>query len=490
MNASATSTASAGRHRRAARPILRGHRRGSRLLTGLLVLLVALVVLAAPAAAFWRSTGSGIGSAATATLTAPTSVTVAPTSLPNVAVNWPASTSPPTPTGYYITRTRAGVTAAACATSITSTIAGTTCTDTSVPSGTYTYTVTAVYRSWTAVSSPSGSVVVWTPSKVAFTVQPANATAGVAITPSIAVTVEDASGTAVPVAGIAVIVSIGVNAGGGTLSGTLTGSTNSSGVTSFAGVSINKAASGYTLAAASIGLTSATSSTFIISAAAASRFVITSAAVSGAASASATLGAVTVHEQDAFGNPTIAPVGGTIVNLASNSAGTRIFSATSGGSSITTMTISAGSTSASFYYGDTRAGSPTITVSGSLTSGTQLETITAGTAALLAFGQQPTNAAASQTIAPAITAVIEDQFGNLTTSTVAVTIAIAHNAGGLLPGTLYGTKTVQASAGIATFSGLSIDGAVLGLGGNGNGYTLKVTSGALTSATSIAFNIT
>jgi hypothetical protein len=453
-------------------------------------LLVILVVLAAPASAYWRSTGAATGSAATATLAAPTGVTVAPTSLPIVVVNWTASTSPPTPTGYYITRTSAGVTLAACATSAASTIVGTTCADTSVPSGTYAYTVTAVYRSWTAVSSPSGSVTVWTPSQVAFTVQPTNATAGVAITPSIDVTVENASGTAVPVAGIAVLVSIGTNAGGGALSGTLTKSTSSSGVASFGGASIDKAAAGYTLSAASTGLTSATSNAFTISAGAASKFVITSTAMSGAASASATLGAITVQGQDALGNPVVAPVGGTAVTLASNSAGTHIFSATSAGSSITTVTISAGSSAASFFYGDTRAGSPTITVTGSLTSGAQLETITPGAAAVLAFGQQPTNAATSQTITPAVTALIEDQFGNHTTSTVSVTIAIAHNAGGLLPGTLYGTKTVQAIVGTATFSGLSIDGAVFGLGGNGTGYTLKLTSGSLTSVTSSAFNIT
>jgi len=487
MKSSATSSLFVGRHRRPTASIRRAHRRGPHVLTGF---VVVLVVLATPATAFWRSQGSGIGSTATATLAAPTGVTVAPISLPNVAVSWTASTSSPAPTGYYITRTSAGGTVTACATSAASTITGTTCTDTSAPSGTYTYAVTAVYRSWTAASSPSGSVVVWTPSKVAFTVQPTSATAGVAIAPSIAVTVQNAGGTAVPVAGIAVAVSIGTNAGSGTLSGTLNASTNSGGIASFAGLSIDKAATGYTLASSSAGLSSATSSAFTIAAAAASKFVITSAALSGAASATATLGPVTVQQQDPFGNPTAAPVGGTPVSLASNSAGTRVFSASLGGSSISTITIAAGSSAVTFYYGDTKSGSPTITTSGSLTSATQVEAITAAGAALLVFGQQPTNAATSQPISPAITALVEDQFGNLTTSTATVSIAIAHNAGGLLPGTLYGTKTVQATAGTATFAGLSIDGAVLGLGGNGNGYTLKVTSGALTSATSTAFNIT
>ena len=45
------------------------------------------------------------------------------------------------------------------------------------------------------------------------------------------------------------------------------------------------------------------------------------------------------------------------------------------------MTIGSGSSSTSFYYGDTAAGTPTITAkSGSLTPATQVETISAGTA--------------------------------------------------------------------------------------------------------------
>ncbi len=45
-------------------------------------------------------------------------------------------------------------------------------------------------------------------------------------------------------------------------------------------------------------------------------------------------------------------------------------------------------------------------------------------------------------------------------------------------------------AGVATFSSLRIDGGLLNAGGQGNGYTLVVTSTGLTSATSTAFNIT
>jgi len=63
-----------------------------------------------------------------------------------------------------------------------------------------------------------------------------------------------------------------------------------------------------------------------------------------------------------------------------------------------------------------------------------------------------------------------------------VTIAIGHNGGTLLPGTLSGTKTVTAVNGVATFSNLSIDQL-------GNGYTLVVSAANVSGAESAPFNI-
>jgi hypothetical protein len=113
-----------------------------------------------------------------------------------------------------------------------------------------------------------------------------------------------------------------------------------------------------------------------------------------------------------------------------------------------------------------------------VTSGTI--TITAGAAARLAFAVQPATASAGAAISPAVTVRIEDASGNLTTSTASVTLAIAANPAS---GTLSGTATRAAVGGVATFSGLAIDNA-------GTGYTLGATSGALTTATSSAFDIT
>ena len=81
---------------------------------------------------------------------------------------------------------------------------------------------------------------------------------------------------------------------------------------------------------------------------------------SGQANSSPTLGKFTVQEQDAWGNP--ASNGSVTVGLVSTSSG-GVFSLTSGGPAVTSIQIPAGSNSASFYYGDTAAGSPTITAS-------------------------------------------------------------------------------------------------------------------------------
>jgi len=342
-------------------------------------LFSAVLVLAAPASAHWAGAGTGTGSGTTGTLAAPTGISVPANSLSVVPVTWTASGGSPVPTGYYVTRTAGGITAAACASSASTLLTGTSCTDAGAADGAYTYTVTAAYHSWTAASLPSAAVSVWTPAKLAVTGQPSTTVAGTAITPAVAIAVQTAAGLAVPLAGRSVTVALGTNPGAGTLSGTLSGTTDASGVATFGNLRIDKSGTGYTLGATSSGLTSTTSAAFTISAASADRFAITSAPISnGAASISATLGPLTVTRQDALGN---AAIGGAFtVTLASSSAGPVYFAATAGGTPTSTVTIASGQSAASFYYGDTKPGSPTLTASGTLTSGTQIQSIVVGAA--------------------------------------------------------------------------------------------------------------
>jgi hypothetical protein len=103
-----------------------------------------------------------------------------------------------------------------------------------------------------------------------------------------------------------------------------------------------------------------------------------------------------------------------------------------------------------------------------------------GAAAKLGFVQQPTNTIISGPITPAVTVEIQDAAGNrITTATNTVMISLGSNPGG---GTLSGTLSRAAVAGVATFNDLSINQA-------GTSYTLRAASGGLASATSLAFNI-
>src|SRR5206468_12208230 len=94
-----------------------------------------------------------------------------------------------------------------------------------------------------------------------FTVQPSNATAGVAITPGVQVAVEDAQGNIVTSAANSITLAIGTNPGGGTLSGTSTVAAVN-GVATFSTLSLNKSGTGYTLTASATNLTTIKSNTF------------------------------------------------------------------------------------------------------------------------------------------------------------------------------------------------------------------------------------
>ena len=101
----------------------------------------------------------------------------------------------------------------------------------------------------------------------------------------------------------------------------------------------------------------------------------------------------------------------------------------------------------------------------------------------LAFTVQPSTTLPLLAIQPAVQVTALDAGGNRVTSfNGSVTIAIGHNGGTVLPGTLSGTTTVTAVNGVATFSNLSIDQL-------GNGYTLVVSAANVFGAESAPFNI-
>jgi hypothetical protein len=125
-------------------------------------------------------------------------------------------------------------------------------------------------------------------------------------------------------------------------------------------------------------------------------------------------------------------------------------------------------------------GSVTITATSSGVNGTAAVDVNQVAAQLTFTVEPPTLAEATVPLTLAVEVMILDALGNaVTDATDAVTLAIGTNPSG---GILLGTTTGSAVAGIASFSGLSIDRA-------GTGYTLVATAPNLSSATSATFTV-
>ncbi|MGH7613704.1 MAG: beta strand repeat-containing protein, partial [Gemmatimonadales bacterium] len=267
----------------------------------------------------------------------------------------------------------------------------------------------------------------------------------------------------------------------GTLTGTLTVPSAAAGVAIFSNLSIDKKGPGYTLVASTTagGVTGATSTTFDINAGDATNFVITqqpSNAVAGASIAPT----VTVEARDDHAN--VDPTFGSLVTLEFVfNAGNPVLGALSGA----TATASAGI--ATFGTLSINRVGTGYTIRAAASGGAAASTtssafnITPGLANSLAFTVNPTNTTSNATIAPAIKVTALDANSNVATSfngNVVVAIGLPNPAGG----TLSGTVTQAAVAGVATFSTLRID--------NVGVYSLTASAGLPAGvATSAGFNI-
>ena len=311
-----------------------------------------------------------------------------------------------------------------------------------------------------------------TPVTMAFLQQPSNALTTATIAPAVTVVVEDGSGN--PVTNATNPVTLALTGVSG-LAGTLT-ATPQNGIATFSNLSVGTAGT-YTLTATSTGLTSATSASFVITALGGSAppppVKLAFLQQPTNASTGATIApAVTVVVEDSNGNTvpsavnpvTLTLVGGTGLlgtlsvipkngiatfnNLSVSNAGTYTLGA------ISTGLIPAASVG--FTISAPGGGAPV--------------------AAKLGFLQQPSNASAGATIAPAVTVAIEDSNGNTVTgASNPVTVALTSGTG------LAGTLTVTPQNGVATFSTLSVS--------NAGTYTLAATTPGLTPATSTGFTI-
>ena len=337
------------------------------------------------------------------------------------------------------------------------------------------YKLSAASPGLPAVSSAFFKVIAGPVSQLAFSVQPSTATAGATITPPVEVTARDALGNTADAFTTSVTVAIGHNPGVGTLSGTQTVAAVA-GVASFPTLSVDRAGSGYTLVATAAGPSGATSAPFDVTATRATQLIFTAQPTSTTAGATISP-AVQVTARDASGRTATSFTGSVTLTI---TAGTGTGGATLSGT--TTATAVAGVATFSTLSID-RSGSGyklSATATGLAGAKSSSFTINTGPPIQLDFALQPDSTEAGATIGPTVQVIVRDSLRNPVESfSGTVTVAVATNPGG---GTLSGTTTVTAVAGVATFNDLSIDR-------TGVGYDLQATASGLASATSTAFAI-
>jgi hypothetical protein len=358
--------------------------------TLLVAFFAAVVAVPSTAWAFWTAAAVGTGTALTGTLEAPTDVRADATGR-DVTITWMSPTqSYPASTLRYEAKDDQGHTVCSAA--------GPTATSCSyrASAGTVRYAVTAVFESWTATSNLSDRLTV----SATPTVVEASAGSGqsaalfTAFPVPLTVTVSDSSGAAVPGATVT-FTAPGTGASGTFADGsrTATSTTDLSGAAAAPTFTANGTTGTYTVTATVSGIpgsarfslanraadpaastgngaTVATpddatathddaTATDPDPAVTAGAVAITSAPATGSASSAADLGAITVELPDSSGATVPAAVQTTAV-LSSTSTGTAVFAATRRGSAVTSVTIPPGSSSVSFLYGDTEAGTPTL----------------------------------------------------------------------------------------------------------------------------------
>jgi autotransporter-associated beta strand protein len=216
--------------------------------------------------------------------------------------------------------------------------------------------------------------------------------------------------------------------------------------------------------------------------------------------AGVTSGTITIQLLDVSNNP-FAATSSVVVSLTTNSTGGQFLDAATGSTTITSVTINVGSSTATFKYSDTLAGTAVVTLTDNalpVPSATQSETVAAGAAASVTVTSGSGQSATVNTVfTNPLVATVKDSFGNLV-SGVTVTFAAPTTGAGatlgspvtvttgangqasdtIIANTVSGTYSVTASAAgvaaLASFSETNLAGAA---------RSIAVTSGAGQSAT-------
>jgi hypothetical protein len=273
-------------------------------------------------------------------------------------------------------------------------------------------------------------------------------------------------------------VQLGLKSGSGTLGGALSG-TIPAGASEvvISGTTYTRAESGVVLTATRTSgddLAPGDSGAFVVDPGPIATYAVTLSSPQAAG----TSFVVTVTAQDAFNNR-VTTDSTSQVSLESASGHVQFDANLDGSFGDATKTLTGGLASMN-ARGTTAEATAIVATDGSGKAGSATLTIVAGAAKTLAFTIQPGSAVVGGPIGGPPTIAVQDGFGNtVTSSRASISVAIGTNPGA---GTLGGTTTQAAAAGIAGFANLTISEP-------GAGYTLGATSSGLTGAPSGAFTI-
>ena len=261
-----------------------------------------------------------------------------------------------------------------------------------------------------SVTSVTFTLLINTATNLVVLSQPTGAVDGATFSPDPVVALEDIGGN-IETATSSGSVTLAINTQPGT--GTLTCDLNTvavaAGEADFTNCALTGTVGSYTLKATKAGVTTAITTAITLTIGAASQLVFTSSPVAMSTSASPTGGPVTVVLEDVGGNPTTDP-SNVSVWLSSTSIGGS-FASSPGGADVNTVEIYAGQEGATFYYGDTVSGEPTIEAGSSGFQGVaQLELITPGAASGVVIVTESFSVALNTTFS--VQAQIVDAFGN------------------------------------------------------------------------------
>lgn len=416
----------------------------------LVVAGVGVLVATLDASAYVTGHGTGSARATVGTLSAP-AITRTSTGGGTVALTWSAISAPSSGTVTYYVSRDGGTPAGTCPTSAAPTTA-TSCTDSGVATGSHSYTVTAVWRTWKSTSTrTSVSVTLGAATQLVFTTSPGGTiTGGSAFGTQPIVTARDASNNTVT--DYSGTVTLSIVSGTGTAGATLSSCTGTlrNGVTTFSGCKIDRSGSNYRLRA-SDGTLSGDSASFSVSVGSTAALVFTTSPA-GASGGSAFTTQPVVTAVDAGGN-TVTGFSSTVTLSILSGTGTSGASLANCNSSrrngVTTFDSCEIDLAGSGYQLHA-------STSGGLRADSAGFDVVVGAVNSLAFTTQPAGAVvrAAFTTQPVVTA--QDAGGNtVTTYSGTVTLSIRRFTGA--SGATLSGCTSSLRNGVTTFAGCQLD---------------------------------